>query len=375
MSADLSGLSRGRTHVVVAGPGLALTIPGIVVTEIVRALTRRAFVTRVEIDVTEKELTGLHRAPSLASLQSDEAQDRIVTLRAPHGARERARSLHSWIDESVDAVVVYAWPGLDNSWIDDALHAARRARVTSSVLCASLPGMRAADLVATCSYFALASRVVVGRVEDARTLRAYFGTRGPSIEVDRALTLTGRDGSDGGITAFLPRDNVAALATVLAAFDAVPEAWADDYGLRVVMRHSDGQVGDMVAASYHANRIQLVDEEMTRRDLDDVVAGSAAAGVAEPTDASPTLDTAIEHGIATVAMLSSRTPLLRRGYVGGLVADLGRPASVHVAFNHALRLAALRFPSPESWDALAQRLTRRPALATSEPVPTATARR
>jgi hypothetical protein len=45
-----------------------------------------------------------------------------------------------------------------------------------------------------------------------------------------------------------------------------------------------------------------------------------------------------------------------RGYVGGLIADIRRPTSVHVAHNHALRLAELRFPSPHAWFELANRL-------------------
>ncbi len=361
MCADLANrLTRTRPHVIVAGPGLATTIPGIVVTEVVRSLARRVDVTRVEVDVAEKEIAGLHRAPSLASVQRDDSQDHVVTLRSPHGRRERARALHAWISEDADALIAYAWPGLDSAWIDEALHAAHRAQVPTTVLCAGLPGLRSAELVATCAYFGLADRIMVGRPEDATTLRSYFGARGPHIEVDHALTLAGRSdtGPDRGITAFLPRDNVAALATVLAAFDAVPEAWVDDYGLRVVMRHRDSVVDDMVAASFHAERVVLIDEEMSSRDLDDVVASSSAAGVAEPSDTSRTLDTAMEHGIATVAMISTGVPSISRGYVGGLVADLGRPASVHVAFNHALRLSTLRFPAPEAWDGLALRLLR-----------------
>jgi hypothetical protein len=49
-------------------------------------------------------------------------------------------------------------------------------------------------------------------------------------------------------------------------------------------------------------------------------------------------------------------PEVGRSYVGGLLADLTHPASVHVALIHALRLAELSFPNPDAWDELAQRL-------------------
>ncbi len=354
-----------RFHVVVAGPGLALTIPGVIVTELVRALSRRAMVTRIEVDLSEQELTGLHRAPSLASVQRDGSQDNVVTLRAPIRSKDRARTLREWVDESADLLVVYVWPGLDNVWMADLLEIGRARGVPTVVLCASLPGVRAADLAALCSLAHGADQVFVGRAEDARTLRSFLGARGPRVGVHRALALTGRGGDDdnGAITAFLPRDNVAALATVLTAFDAVPDEWIDDYRLRVVMRHRGREVEDLVGSSHHADQVELIDGEMTSSDLEEVVGSSAAAGIADPTDASRALDAAMDRGVATVAMVSTKSLALRRGYAGGLVANLTRPASVHVAFNHALRLSSLRFPSSDDWDALAGRLVRHATVA------------
>lgn len=361
-----SGLARThRFHAIVAGPGLALTIPGVIVTELVRALSRRAMVTRIEVDLSEQELTGLHRAPSLASVQRDDSQDHVVTLRAPVRARDRARALREWVDDSADLLVAYVWPGLDNDWMDDLLEVSRLRGVPTVVLCASLPGVRTADLAALCSIAYEADQVLVGRPEDARTLRSLMGDRKPRVGVHPALALTKRAGedSDGVITAFLPRDNVAALATVLTAFDAVPDEWIDDYRLRVVMRHRGHQVEDLVGSSHHVSQVELIDGEMTGSDLEEVVGSSAAAGIADPTDASRALGVAMDRGVATVAMVSNETLALRRGYAGGLVASLTRPASVHVAFNHALRLSALRFPSPDDWDALAGRLVRQAAVA------------
>ncbi len=354
-----------RLHAIVAGPGLALTIPGVIVTELVRALSRRAMVTRIEVDLSEQELTGLHRAPSLASVQRDDSQDRVVTLRAPVRAKDRARALREWVDDTADVLIAYVWPGLDNDWLDDLLEVGRFRRVPTVVLCASLPGVRTSDLAALCSRAYGADQVFVGRAEDARTLRSLMGARGPRVGVHPTLALTGRqsDDGDGVITAFLPRDNVAALTTVLTAFDAVPDEWIDDRRLRVVMRHRGHEVEEAVGASHHAAQVELIDEEMTESDLLEVVGSSAATGIADPTDASRALDVTMDRGVATVAMVSSPALALRRGYAGGLVASLARPASVHVAFSHALRLASLRFPGPDDWDALVGRLVRQATVA------------
>ncbi len=370
--AEHSLTGTDRFHVVVAGPGLALTIPGVIVTELVRALSRRALVTRIEVDLSEQELTGLHRAPSLTSVQRDDSEDNVVTLRAPVRSKDRARNLREWVDESADLLVAYVWPGLDNVWMTDLLEVGRARGVPTVVLCASLPGVRAADLAALCSLAYGADRVFVGRAEDARTLRSLLGARGPQVGVHKALALTGRgDGGDGAITAFLPRDNVAALATVLTAFDAVPDEWIDDYRLRVVMRHRGHEVENLVGASHHADQVELIDGEMSASDLEEVVGSSAAAGIADPTDASRALDAAVDRGVATVAMVSTKSLALRRGYAGGLVANLTRPASVHVAFSHALRLSSLRFPSSDDWDALAGRLVRHATVVVAPVAPVA----
>ncbi len=87
-------------------------------------------------------------------------------------------------------------------------------------------------------------------------------------------------------------------------------------------------------------------------------------GVADPGFGSRAFSMAVDVGIATVVLSSSRIPEVGRGYVGGLLADLTHPASVHVALTHALRLSELRFPNPDAWDDLAARLT-----STSQPSP------
>ena len=80
-------------------------------------------------------------------------------------------------------------------------------------------------------------------------------------------------------------------------------------------------------------------------------------GVADPTADSRAFSAAMDFGIATVVLSSSSVPEVGKGYVGGLLADLAHPASVHVALRHALRLAELSFPSPDAWDELALRLS------------------
>ena len=57
-----------------------------------------------------------------------------------------------------------------------------------------------------------------------------------------------------------------------------------------------------------------------------------------------------------MVLSTSDLPEVGRGYVGGLLADVSHPASVHVALAHALRLAELGFPEPDSWEELAVRL-------------------
>ena len=54
-------------------------------------------------------------------------------------------------------------------------------------------------------------------------------------------------------------------------------------------------------------------------------------------------------------------PEVGRGYVGGLLADLIAPASVHVALTHALRLGGARFPEPGRLGRARARLRQRDA--------------
>jgi hypothetical protein len=144
------------------------------------------------------------------------------------------------------------------------------------------------------------------------------------------------------------------LFSLLAAFDAIPEAWIEGYQLRVVMRNSDSVVPAMVANSYHFDHVRLISEDISALDFEKLCSTSSALIVADPALDSRAFSTAVNCGIATVVLSKALLPEAGRGYVGGLLAELGKPASIYVALTHALRLAELRFPTPDMWLALAR---------------------
>lgn len=348
-----------RTRVVVAGPGSTTTVPGIIVSEIVQAVARRAPVLRVEVDLGLDFTVGLHRAPSLAVAHSDELNQGVASRRAPDSARFRVQAFREWLADDVATAVAYLWPGIDNSWVKQYLQIARQSGAMTVVMVASLPRSARVRAAALADAVARADVVLVGEPFDAAALAACIGSSRTRIEVHRALSLANRSASAPRqqITAFLPRDSTTTLSTLLAAFDAIPEAWVHDYHLQVVMRHAGQIFPEMVANSYHADHVQLIGEDLTSPSLEELCARSSVLSVADPGFGSRAFSTAVDFGIATVVLSSSRLPEVGRGYVGGLLADLTHPASVHVALTHALRLAELCFPNPDSWDDLAAKVT------------------
>jgi len=355
---NISGDNRGVQRIVVAGPGSALTIPGIIVSEIVRSLAKGAHVTRVEVDLSSNQMTGLHRAPSLSAWHNEQTSDGVIRRRAPVNARLRSQTFHDLLGPDVNAALAYAWPGIDNSWIRQFIRTANSRRIPTTVLCASLPKSSTAQVSSLSEIMSFADRIFVGEPSDATALATTYGSRGPVVEIHGALSLKGRGGRLGGheITAFLPKDNRESLATLLAAFDAIPETWISDYQLRIAMRYSDDSISEMVKASHHADRVALIGENMGVAELEELCAMSSALSVADPASDSRAFSSAIDSGVATVLLTTSAQPQVGRGYVGGLLADLHRPASVSVALSHALRLEELRFPNPVAWDQLARRL-------------------
>jgi hypothetical protein len=255
-------------------------------------------------------------------------------------------------------VVAFAWPGIDNSWIKQFIHAGLAARALTVVACASLPQPSHARAVSLAATFTNADIVLVGDEVQAKELASAYGRYGPVIESHPALSLSGRSGrrSKQQITTFLPKDDTASLATLLAAFDAIPEAWIDAYNLQVVMRFADATVPQLVAKSYHADHVQLIGDNISSVDLQELCAASSALGIAEPSIDSQVFSMAVKCGIGTVVLGTAPLPEVGRGYVGGLMANRSSTSSVHVALIHALRLAELQFPSPDSWEGLAKRI-------------------
>lgn len=347
-----------RNAVVVAGPGSSLTIPGLIVSEIAQALAKRSPVTRIEVDLNADFLTGLHRAPSLAAAHRSIEDRTVHHYQASTNLRQRAQTFRKLIGPEVATAIAYAWPGIDNAWIKQFIHASRSAGALTVVACASLPQPSHARAIRLARTFAYADVVLVGDEIQARELSAVFGRYGPLVESHHALSLEGRSGrrAKKQITAFLPQDDAASLATLMSAFDAIPEAWIDAYDLQVVMRFRDPVVPKLVSSSYHANHVQLIGDKISSPDLQALCSASSALSIAAPVVNSPMFSMAVKSGISTVVLGNSSRPEVGRGYVGGLIADRSRTTSVHVALIHALRLAELQFPDPGMWDQFAQRI-------------------
>lgn len=347
-----------RNEVVVAGPSSLLTIPGLVVTEIVNALADTRPVTRVEVDLGVDFEAGLYRAPSLAAAHSQTIMTGVVVRQAPHHARLRAQAFRRWITPQAQTAVAFAWPSLDNTWIRQFLLAAKAVGAATVVVFMSLPKSSNAHVQNLVDQLADADLVLVGSHADAVDIRSVLGSSGPVIEVNRALSLHGRSDRPRfhEITAFLPRNSTRTLSTLLSAFDAIPEAWIDGYRLNVVMRYDSVDVPNMVAECYHVENVRLIGEELTSERLEEISEDSSAVIVADPAFDSRAFRTAVGRGIAIVVLADSELPQVGQRYVGGLLADLNRPVSVHVALTHALRLADLQFPGPDAWSNLARRI-------------------
>ena len=355
---------RDERCIVVGGPGTSLTIPGIIVSEIVIALAASSRVRRIEVDLGIHPTMGLHRAPSLAAAHDVALRFSPQRHRAPRDAQARKKALRQWIGPDVKVALAYAWPGIDNDWIRDFLQVAKAAGVRTVVLCASLPPSREARAVSLVSTMRGADRVVVGDTAEASELVAAFGPYGPEVQTHRALSLIGRRRRPDPrqLTAFLPGESGETLSALMAAFDAIPEARINNYNLNVVMRYVGRAVESIVANSYYARHVQLFGDDMTGGDLRQLCDASSALSMAEPGLDSRAFSTAVNCGIVTVVLAGSKAPAVGRGYVGGLMADGRRPASIYVAMAHAFRLDELGFPSPDSWRELAERIIESPEL-------------
>jgi hypothetical protein len=358
----VASIDHDEQYVVMAGPGTSLTIPGIIVSEIVMALAKSSPVRRIEVDLGTYSTMGLHRAPSLAAAHDVAFRLDLQRHRAPRNARARKQAFRQWIGPDAKVAIAYAWPGIGNEWIHEFLQVANAAKVPTVVVCASLPPSREARAVALVNTIRHADRVVVGDTAEANELIAAFGSFGPEVQTHRALSLTGRSRRTGPkqLTAFLPSESGETLTALMAAFDAIPEARINNYTLQVVMRYKGSAIESIIADSYHKRRVQLFGDDMSAGDLRELCDASSAISMADPALDSRAFSMAVNCGIATVVLANSKVPIVGRGYVGGLMADGRQPASIHVALTHALRLDELGFPSPDAWHGLAEHIIELP---------------
>jgi hypothetical protein len=367
----LGGFAPTGTSIVVAGPSSSLTIPGIIVSQIVSSLCANNPVVRIDVDPTSDFDAGLHRSQSLAAAHHFALANHIVNHRAPSNARMRAQSFREWIQPGARAAIAIVWPGLDNAWIRQFLAAAKSADAPSMVMSISLPRSDESKLVAQAGSMFEADAVLVGNTSEAEALARVFGAHGPKIEVHKALSLHGHEqrSSIQRITAFLQKDGLETLATLLRAFDAIPEAWIESYKLEIVMRYRGDVAERMVEESYHSDFVSLIGTDIASSDLNRLCASSSALIIADPTFDSRAFSIAVECGVAIVVLASTHLPDIGHGYVGALLADMDRPVSVRVALSHALRLAELHFPPPDSWNDLVNHLVGTTPLRAVPPLP------
>jgi len=343
-----------RSVVAIAGPSSSLTIPGIVVSQIVRVMARTNSVIRINVDDRSDFDSELFRAPSLAAALHDDVELNVVTFEAPRRSWARNEAFEWWMSSHVETAVAFVWPGIDSTWVRQFVAAAKKVGATSTVVCASAPRANSLSFAHIADFIKDADQVLVGRESDAQALRKELGSRAPSITTHQALQFSRSVPQPAvhRIMAFLPKDNMVALATLLAAFDAIPEAWVDSYHLEVLMRFTGEDAPQLVAASYHSECVKLNGDDISSEKLGRLVAGSSALIIADPVVDSRAFSTAVDCGLPVVVVASANLPGVGSGYVGALLADLDRPVSVYVAVTHALRLSDLQFPRPEEWQAL-----------------------
>lgn len=346
-----------RQTVVIAGPSSTVTIPGIVVSQIVDTMAISNPVIRINVDDRTDFDSGLFRAPSLASaLRGDSKLMRVH--QAPTSPRARDDAFVDWVPHDALAAVAFVWPGIESSWVSSFIAAANAVGARTSVICASVPKSTPGGLESLAELVAGADVVLVGDKTQARMLSGGIGEIGPAVHSHPALRMDrpSQIPKIFEIIAFLPRDNTGALATLLTAFDAIPEAWIDRYRLDVFMRHNDATVPEIIDASYHSEFVTLVSDDLTSDDLQKMVASSSALLIADPVIDSRAFSMAMECGLPIVVVTSTELPEVGRGYVGAFLADATRPASVYVALTHTLRLAELKFPRPDEWRDLVEDL-------------------
>ncbi len=359
---EVDALGERKGSALVAGPGSSLTLPGIIVSEIARAISGATPVIRIEVDADRDYGEGLTRSPSLSAAFVESHGDRLTTRRAPMNARLRKLAFDDWLGPDLRVAFAYAWPSLDNAWIRDFIHSAKLARVPCAVAIAGLPKSEYSTISDVAGVVSKADLVLVGDALEARQLSTALPVAGPLVEVHRSLSLKGRTDQHSAhrVTAFLPKDSADTLSTLLAAFDAIPHSWIGQYELQIAMRYANPAIPELISASFHHAHVRLLDENLSDEELMNMCEASSALIIADPLVNSRVFQIAVECGVATIVLSPSDLPDVGVGYVGGLLADINFPAAIDVALAHALRLAELRFPSPDAWVELAERLIASP---------------
>ncbi len=354
MTTSDSGKILFDNRVAVAGPSSSLTVPGVMVSQIVRALAEFAPVDQIEMNGNPDFGTGLTRAVHLVTALDGGARFPISVRQRCDEPRRRSQCFRERLTGGVSIAVAFIWPTLDTSWVRAYLEAAHDVGAVTFAVCVSLPGRSTLKDLDELIKSVGTDYVIVGDRRDVVDYVPADEARAIILE-HPALTLRGRSatGELKTISAFLRRDDVESLRVLCTAFDALPEAWADQYQLNIVMRHDDASVPRIIDQSYHSRYIHLIETNIDDASLAGLCAQSSVLIVADPASDSRAFALAKACGIATVVLATSRRGDATDDYTGGLLADDDQPLSIYVAINHGLRLAGLRFPRPESWNDLA----------------------
>ena len=319
------------------------------VSEITHFLANTYQVRRLEMDATQTFGLGLDRAPSLRSIQSAEFD--VVRIPAVLPRRARLRMVEDALTD-VSAAVMVLWPGIDPASLAMLSRVARSRGIPFAVLLVRVDGTTALNSIAPRDFDG--ARVIIsGDESDTAVLRGIA----PVVRVHPALDLVPRSAKGVNVVVvFVPPDGVDVLRSVVTAFDAIPEAWADNYRLHIITRLPSDSVRHIVDASFYRESIELThavlgDDEITR-----VCSQAAVVMIADPIYESRAYQTSADASLPVVLMTSAIVPDVPKGYPGTLVASSNRPVSIHVAMTHALRLAHVAIPNYGSWRSLLDEL-------------------
>jgi len=284
----------------------------------------------------------------------------VPTWHVAGSTRAQRKAFHQHLRPDTAMAIALSWPTIANDWIGDFVAAAKDVGAVSVVLRMSGPSSDMSQIDGLARRVTKADLVLVGDPLEANRLSGSLRSATPVIDTHRALSLLGRQraADTHRVAAFLPKDDVAGLQMLLRAFDAIPEAWSNSYRLTLVMRSSTDEVRSAVAASHYADRIDVIDSDLSEEALSNLCDDSSAVVMADPGVESRAYALAEQRGVATVLLLDTSFPVVGKGYVGGLVADVHSPSSIYVALMHAIRLAELSFPTPKAWSELGLRLRR-----------------